>query len=189
MPIYRAAIGFPMDSALPRDVIQMTPHYNGTDPQALANALKANLIANANVGTKPFKVTIYDAKKPPPSYPLATAEQTGTAPGSTTARELALVLSYYAQFNRPTLRGRIYLPLLLLGGGTVPVRPSGSLITAALGWKSVFGAGLPPSTFWCVYSRKTGGDAQVTNVWVDDEWDIVRSRGLRGTTRQTGTLP
>jgi hypothetical protein len=51
------------------------------------------------------------------------------------------------------------------------------------------GAGLPPSTFWVVYSRKTGGDAQVTNVWVDDEWDTVRSRGLRGTVRDLGTLP
>jgi hypothetical protein len=178
-----------MDSALPRDVVQMTPHYNGSDAQALANALKTNLINNANVATKPFKVSIYDAKKAPPSYPLATAEQTGTAPGSTTARELCLCLSYYAVNNRPSLRGRMYIPVTLLGGGTIPVRPSSGLMTSCLGWKSTFGAGLPASTFWTVYSRKLGTDAQVTNVWVDDEWDIQRSRGLRGTTRQVATVP
>jgi hypothetical protein len=189
MPIYRAQIAFPRDSALPRDEMQITPHYNGTDAQLLANSLKANLIANANIGTNPFKIKIYDAKAAPPAYPLATAEQTGSPPGGTSPREIALCLSYYAQFNRPHLRGRLYLHPSWLGGGTIPLRPSDSIMTAAVAWKQVLGAGLPPSTFWCVYSRKTGGDAQVTNVWVDDEWDIMRSRGLRSTKRTLGTLP
>lgn len=189
MPIYHAQISFPADSALPRDEIQYNPHYNGTDAQLLANALKANLIANANVGVAPFKIRVYDAKKAPPSYPLATAEQTGTPIATSAPREVALCLSYYAQFNRPTLRGRIYLFGKHVAATSQNIRPSATHQANALAWKLVFGAGLPPSTFWTVYSRKTGGDAQVTDVWCDDEWDIVRSRGLRSTGRQVGTLP
>jgi hypothetical protein len=189
MPIYRAQISFPEDTALPRDEIQYNPHYNGTDAQLLANALKANLIANANVGTAPFKIKIYDAKKAPPSYPLATAEQTGTPVTNSYPREVAICLSYYAQFNRPHLRGRIYLLPKHVASSANSLRPSGAILTNALAWKSVFGAGLPASTFWTVYSRVTGGDAQVTNVWVDDEWDTMRSRGMRSTSRSVGTLP
>lgn len=189
MGIYHAQITFPMDGTLPRDVITYNPHYNGTDPQLLANALKANLIAQGNVGTAPFKIRIYDAKKAPPSYPLAYAEQTGTPPTNTTPRELALCLSYYAQFNRPTLRGRIYLHPRHVNASITALRPSSTAQQGVVAWKDVFGKGLPPSTFWVVYSRKTGGDAQVTNVWCDDEWDVVRSRGLRGTTRTEGVLP
>lgn len=189
MGIYRAQITMPMDSALPRDECQINPHYNGTDPQLLANALKANLIANANVATAPFTIKVYDALKPPPSYPLATASQTGTPPGSPCPREVAICLSYYAQFNRPHLRGRVYLMPRWIGGGTISIRPSDSHLTAALGWKATLGAGLPPSTFWTVFSPKLGSDAQVTNVWVDDEWDTLRSRGLRSTKRSAGTLP
>lgn len=189
MGIYRANISFLMDGGLPRDECQINPHYNGTDPQLLANSLKANLIANANIGTAGFKIKVYDAKKPPPSYPLATAEQTGSAKSSPCPREVAICLSYYAQFNRPHLRGRLYLMPSWIGGGTISIRPSASHQTAAVAWKDTLGKGLPPSTFWVVYSPTTGGDAQVTNVWVDDEWDTVRSRGLRGTTRTLGVLP
>jgi hypothetical protein len=40
-----------------------------------------------------------------------------------------------------------------------------------------------------VYSRREKVARPVTNYWVDDEWDTVRSRGLRSSTRVTGTLP
>lgn len=189
MPIYRATIAFPMDSALPRDEICINPHYSGTDAQLLANSLKANLIACSYVATAPFKIKVYDATKAPPSYPLATAEQVATPRNSSTPREVALCLSYYAQFNRPTFRGRVYLHPILFGGGAIDVRPSGTQRTNALSWKGVLGTGLPPSTYWGVYSRKTGGMSQITNVWVDDEWDTMRSRGMRSTTRTTATLP
>ena len=189
MSIFRALISFPMDSAFPRDEVTYNPHYNGTDAQALANALKANLIAHGTVGGNPFRVKIYDAKKAPPSYPLAIAEQQGTTPSSSHPRELALCLSYYAQYNRPTFRGRIYLSTHHLGTVTAGLRPTQADRDAALSWKQVFGAGLPPGTFWCVYSKRTTADSQVTNVWVDDEWDIQRRRGLRGTARSEGTVP
>ena len=33
------------------------------------------------------------------------------------------------------------------------------------------------------------GTSPVTNVWVDDEWDTIRSRGLKSTSRVTATVP
>lgn len=185
MAVFRVQMKFPYDGALPRDEIVINPHYNGSDPQQLADALKANLIAYNPITTKPFTIKVYDAKKPPPSYPLATASQTGTAAGSDGPREVAICLSYYAQFNRPRFRGRLYLPASWFTA-VLNVRPTGAVMTGVLGFaSSVLTRTLPAGTFWTVYSPTAGTDAQVTDIWCDDEWDTVRSRGLKGTTRQT----
>ena len=42
---------------------------------------------------------------------------------------------------------------------------------------------------WCVASTVDKVPRDATNYWVDDEWDIIRSRGYRGTTRELGTIP
>ena len=189
MAIYRANITFQYDSGLPRDGITITPHFGGDNPQALADALEVNLKAFAPVAnTVPFKIKVYDAQKPPPNYPLAEAENGTGFVASTSPRELALCLSYYSTWNRPRYRGRLYLPAWWFGA-TSNLRPSAGQITAALGFKSVLTNGLPPSHNWCVYSERNGAFYGVSNCWVDDEWDIVRTRGLRGTTRQTATVP
>lgn len=189
MSIYRAQISFPFDSALPRDLVTINPHFNGNAAQPLADVLKSNLIAHASVGAStPFTVKIYDAKQAPPSYPLAQSTN-GTGYLTTThAREMALCLSYYAQWNRPTFRGRLFIPGQFVGG-TFSLRPTSAQMAEVVSWKAVFTTGLPSGTFWTVYSRKTGLDAKVTNVWCDDEWDVMRSRGLKGTTRTVDVVP
>lgn len=187
--IYRAQISFAVDGVLPADAMTITPHYFGTDAQALADKLKSNLAAFALVGaTKPFKIRIYNAQAPPPSYPLAVAEQTGTPPTSTVPRELALCLSYYSVYNRPRNRGRVYLPMVLVGG-VMGARPTTTQISSALSFKDPLTNGLPPSTNMVVYSRRNDQSYGVDNFWVDDEWDVVRSRGRKPTTRQTATFP
>jgi hypothetical protein len=189
MAIYRAQIGFPVDSVLPKDVVTLNPHYVGDSPQALADGLKANLIANAQIAnTRPFIIKIYDAQKAPPSYPLATATNGTGNSTSAMPREVALCLSFYATWNRPSFRGRLYIPAFFTGG-TLNQRPTTPQITNCLGFKDTFGKSLPSGHFWAVYSPKLDSAAQINNVWVDDEWDTVRSRGLRSTTRQTATLP
>lgn len=189
MSIYRVQIGFPIDSALPRDIVTINPHFTGDDPQGLADRLKANLIANAYVGAAhPFSVKVYDAKKLPPSYPLATATNGSGFIATDKPRELALCLSYFAQWNRPTFRGRLYLPNFMLAGN-LAVRPSPAQQEIVVDFRTVLTSGLPTGTFWCVYSQKMETAAQVTDVWCDDEWDIQRSRGLRGTSRVTATVP
>jgi hypothetical protein len=182
-------MAFPYDSALPKDVVSINPHYNGSDPQQLANALKTNLQGYTPVGPHPFTIKVYDALAPPPSYPLATATQEGTAPSSQCPREIALCLSYFSTYNRPRFRGRLYLPVSWFTS-VVNVRPSGAVITGALDFApSVLTKALPSQTNWVVWSaveKKSQGG--VSDVWVDDEWDTIRSRGLSPTTRQTAKV-
>lgn len=186
--VLRVSMSFNYDSTLPRDVININPHYNSDDPQALVDALKSKLLATSYIVGKPFTIKAYDAKKAPPSYPLATAVNSAAAPSSNLAREVAICLSYFAVFNRPTYRGRLFLPASWFTS-TSSVRPSNAVMTGALGFGDVLGKALPAGMFWTMWSPKKQSDAQVTDVWVDDEWDTVRSRGLRATTRVTAKVP
>lgn len=188
MSVFKVAIAFPADSALPRDEMAITPHFSGDNAQALANALKANLIAFPAVATKPFKIKVYDAQKAPPSYPIATAEQTGTAPATGVPRELSLCLSYYSTWNRKSYRGRLYLPYTLIGGAA-GTRPTTTQQNAVLAFRTVLTTGLPATHNWVVYSRKLNQANGVSDVWCDDEWDVQRSRGLKGTARVTAKVP
>lgn len=189
MATYRAQIGFAFDTALPRDVITINPHYNGDNALALANALKANLIANTNVAQAvPFRIKIYDAKQPPPSYPLADVSNGTGFATSIMPREVSLCLSFYATWNRPSYRGRLFLPAMLIGGG-LALRPTAGQMASALAWRSTFANGLPSGTIWSVYSRKLGITSGINTAWCDDEWDTQRSRGLRPTERVTAAVP
>lgn len=189
--ILLAKISFQLDSTLPKDAVTINPCYNGDDPQALADRLKANLIALAAIGNAvPFTIKVYNAMKEPPNYPLASASN-GTGSAITTImREAALCLSYYSVANRPGQRGRLYIPAFFSGGG-LGLRPSTVQQQNALLWGPAIGKNLPTNTTWAVHSRKhdTSSAAVVTNYYVNDEWDIVRSRGLRETARQLGTVP
>jgi hypothetical protein len=185
----RANIAFAFDSGLPRDVMTITPHYETDDPQALINVLRNNIVAGAQGGaTNVFNIKAYDAKKAPPNYPLAeTSHGTGYL-DSHFPRELALCLSYSADFNRPSLRGRLYIPMALIGGGTA-LRPTPEQQALVTNWADMLTGSLPTGSFWVVYSKTHQTSAQVTNAWCDDEWDIVRSRGLRGSSRHEVTVP
>ena len=182
MSVYRAQIALQLDTEFPRDAMTINPHYEGSNPQAIANALKTKLLAHPNVGAvQPFHIKIYDAEKPPPSYPLAAADNAVPTRPSGAPRELAMCLSYYSGFNRPRLRGRLFIPGTLLGG-TPQTRPSLAQQNAAMAWADVFNIG-SNTGIWVVWSRTEKLGSVVTNVWVDDEWDCVRSRGLDPTSR------
>lgn len=188
--ICKALIEFPQDSALPRDKLAITPHFLAADATALANKLKSNMTAFPQIGaTRAFNIKIYDATKPKPNYPLATASQAGTTPNSTTARELALCLSYYATVNRPRHRGRLYIPVTMLGLSTIGARPTGPQMDNTLLWRGIFDLAAPGTMYWVVYSTVDKAYYPVTHCWVDDEWDIIRSRGMRGTTRVLAAAP
>jgi hypothetical protein len=180
---YRAQISFQNDSALPRDAVTINPHYNSGNAQALADQLKANLLAAASIGpTWPFTIKIYDAEQPPPSYPLYTTTNGTGFKNTTVPRELALCLSYYATVNRPRWRGRLYIPLCLVGGGQA-LRPTSTQMNSALAFRTILTSALPEGTYMEVWSPTSKQGHGVTNWWVDDEWDIIRSRGLKSTTR------
>lgn len=186
MATYRASLIFPSDSALPRDAVTVNPHFEGSDPEALAQALSTNILTWPQLASHPHTVKIYDALKAPPSYPLATRVVAGTPQASAAPREVALCISYFASYNRPRTRGRLFLPASWLTS-VVNVRPSGATMTSALEWAlAVLKPGMPSNTTWVVYSpTEKRSQGRVTDIWCDDEWDTVRSRGMKATTRQS----
>lgn len=189
MPIYRVSMSFPYDTALPKDAITVNPHFNANDASALLAALKANLIAYNPVTTHPFTLKAYVAGQPAPNYPVATASQTGTPPSSSCPREIALCLSYYSTYNRPRFRGRLYLPASWFTS-VVNVRPSGAIIDGVLNFATaVLTKSLPAQANWVMWSDRDGkSQGGVSDIWCDDEWDTIRSRGLSSTMRTTAKV-
>ena len=122
------------------------------------------------------------AKNDPPE-----ARSSGTyggTPQGVGPREVALCLSYYADVNIPRRRGRMYLgpwPAAQMQErpGEVPTGQLGLLATRLSGLGGV-------NVQWVQYSPTTGEFHNVTNFWIDDEWDTIRSRGLKATTRALG---
>jgi hypothetical protein len=191
MATYRASIALQYDSALPRDAMTINPHFNGSDPQALATALSTNLKAFTPTAIHPWTIKIYDATKAPPSYPLAQLTQSGTPPNSGIPREIALCLSYYTTYNRPRYRGRLFFPASWFTATAANVRPGDTVLQAAIdAAKALFGVGMPAQTNWVVFSKtenkSMGG---VSDVWCDDEWDTMRSRGMKPTKRVSASFP
>lgn len=195
--IARCVVSTYLDSTEPSDAIQITPHYRLTDGAEPAVTTFATALMNAWNGFLPvavrngwIKVAVYDAQKTTkPNYPITEVEmRKDTFATSTANRETALTLSYYASFNRPRSRGRLYIPAFFSG-----FTPSGA--QAALNMRqqiSALGpilAGVTPSTAdWVVYSRVNNEALSVTNTWVDDAWDTIRSRGKRATARTLGVI-
>lgn len=190
MPIWRLQTEFSADSTLPRDVLTITPHFDDggalTDPQGLCDDLAAALDTWVGTGERQIKVTAYDAQGTKPVYPQGEAiVNVGVAPASACMREVALCLSFYSQRNIPRQRGRLYIPapLWTVASG-LTVRPSGPQRQQVMGLGPIFEQLGGVDVDWVVYSRADNDAYPVTNYWVDDEWDVVRSRGLRSTTRE-----
>lgn len=185
------------DTALPRDVMIITPHFNvssGTpDPDTLAGLINDKMAAWLTVAA-PVTTKIYATSGPPPHHPLAnkTKNPAGAPIVSSAPREIALCLSYYSLFNSPGDRGRLYIPLAWITkatGGGVPLsmRPAGShqssvMLLVTDMFKSLTTAGAQ----WGFWSTSDNAFKAVTNYYVDDEWDTVRKRGLRPTGRVAG---
>lgn len=194
--IVKAVISTWVDSTEPTDAIQITPHYRLTDGAEPAATTFANALLDAWTAYLPVtyrtaqrRVSIYNAQAPAPNYPITeVTRDKDSVKVSSTNRETALCLSYYASFNRPRYRGRLYVPCMFTG-----LTPSGASADVTIRAKVLaLGtalAGVTPSTAdWVVYSRVLNAATNVTNVWVDDSWDTVRSRNKRSTARTEGTI-
>lgn len=188
MAIYRAQISFPFDTAFPRDAVSINPHFFGNNADALADALVNNVQAITEVGaSRSFTIKIYDAQQPPPNHPLETRINGTGFSTSAKPREIAVCLSYYSTWNRPRYRGRLYIPGQFVSG-SFDLRPSGAQRVIVGNWATALSQNLPASHNWVVYSRTNDAAYGVSDWWVDDEWDIQRSRGLRPTDRLVGTI-
>ena len=191
MAILRLQCEFMYDSAFPRDRMVINPHFRDDDvttsPQDMCNDLAAALVTWGG-STGEVRVTSYDAQGTIPVFPQGDAERgQGVAPTSTTNREVALCLSYYSEVNRPRYRGRLYLPCYAMGMSTAGARPALTAQTKASELVPILADLGGTEVDWCVWSRRDAVARPVTNWWVDNAFDVVRSRGLRATSRLEGT--
>jgi len=158
------------------------------DANALADDA-ATLWATARDWPAPFdtmRVRIYNMADDEPREPVADRTKPITTFGNCGPREVAVCLSYYADRNLPRRRGRLFI-----GPWTesvmkeqVPATQRTQLQNLANGISGLGGINVQ----WVQYSPRTGEFHNVTDWWVDDEWDTVRSRGKRATTRLKGTV-
>lgn len=200
MPTHiKATIAWKPDSALPRDAMVCTAHFRHTavddvsiDYGTLATDLR-NLLSptwvKAGVETE---VKLYNMGDTTPRPVRGRAVINEGLHGETQQpREIALCLSYYAGRNLPRQRGRMYLPVALMSTGATGLgnRPAQTWRDSALSLVTNVNKSFPDlggvNVQWCVYSPTDGELRTVTNAYVDDEWDTVRARGLRATTRTT----
>jgi hypothetical protein len=115
--------------------------------------------------------------------------------------ELAVCLSFYAVQNIPRRRGRIYMgPIAAAKTGAD--RPDSALQNEVLGYATSFSALGGANIDWVILSLvdsvangwnpRTGDGTpivhQVTNAWVDNEWDVQRRRGYKSNTRVTASV-
>lgn len=184
------------DTMLPRDRLVNTLHFEtqfdplnpfSTDWNQLCQDLAEVYDTHWQNGTnREIVVKAYNDEGPQPHYPIG--EHTmheGGAPASNLPREVALCLSFYADRNIPRHRGRIYLPLCTAGVSSPDVRPGGAIMDKALAMAGHFSDLGGSNVNWQVYSPTDATGRTVTHAWVDNEWDTMRSRGMRATDRVT----
>lgn len=192
MPVWRLQCSWQADSPFPRDRIVITPHFNdsglGTDPQQLCDDLADALKLWAGARGE-LTVKAYDAQGTPPVFPQGEAHRdVNTVGTSAYPRELAVCLSFYADRNLPRQRGRLYIsPTLYFTGTVLGVRPAGTLQSRVADLVPIFSSLGGVDVDWAVYSRREDVARKVTHWWVDNEWDVQRSRGLRPDDRLQGS--
>jgi len=191
MPRYTMQCSAEVDTALPRDAVVNTLHFDdagiASDPASLcADLAEAWELGWWTNGIMKLTVRAYEVGSSGPPVAEHVRNPSADIFTSSHPREVALCLSYYGGQNVARRRGRLYLSPCRVPGN-IGVRPSAALMAQALALGDRF-AGLGGADVdWVLYSPTTGLHHDVTNTWVDDEWDTVRSRGLRSTTRVQGT--
>jgi hypothetical protein len=196
MGLLIAQISQSYDTTLPRDrfvnVLWFDKNSPGIleplDADGLASDL-ANLYHDNRQASCETRVKFYNADDPKPRPVIGQAVVgEGLSPSYGRPREIALCLSFYADRNLPKRRGRIYLPVSNGPFPNIGVRPTDAQMQPALdlatGLSDLGGADID----WCVHSVVDQQHYKVTNAWVDDEWDTMRSRGLRATRRLSASV-
>lgn len=197
MPQYLFQMSREPSSNLARDRIVTTFHID-TDLDSITPDMEAgpNIAVDAAtlfvetlpgiVGFTGWTCRAYQHGQPKGSPPVLTEFwPTQGTPAAGGPREVALCLSYFADRNIPRRRGRMYIGPW---ASNLSERPAADRL-AMLGTLAEGISGLGgPNVQWVQYSPTTGEFHNVTDYFIDDEWDTIRSRGLRPTSRRTGTV-
>jgi len=193
-----AQVSVPVVDALPRNRVVITPCFrhstefgllSGPDFDSLADDL-ANGFWTWAGSPGEVRVKLYNLAGQPPHDPVANrVVHEGVIATYDMPRELSICLSFSGGPNRPWNRGRLYLPAKWSGvtSGSIGLRPTTTQMAKAGALVSTL-AGLGGANVdWIVWSRKLAAATRVERWFVDDEWDIQRRRGMKPTTRSSGT--
>jgi hypothetical protein len=192
MAVYKFTIAMAVDSMLPRDYMTNTIHMEHVGGIALDTDLDGVCddlvdLYQYQIGGTPHEVRCkaYDMSAPP-NYPLANVvKSAGTPYTSSLPREIAICLSFARNKSNPRERGRIYIPACFgaVAGLGIAQRPGSTARTNVLKYYSEANHSFPDigGIDWKfgVWSPTNNAFYQTTQAWVDDEYDTVRSRGLR----------
>lgn len=196
MTTYAFQISMPVTDTLPRNRFSNTIHLDHvagivqpTDLEAMCADIVELYATKYQNATKEIVCKAYDTDAVP-NYPRAAVSvNAGQAWATDSPREIALCLSYSGEYKgNKNERGRIYLFAPLYTSGSVnSLRPNAAWLSWALSWYEASNESFPDlgGIDWKfgVYSSTLKKFTQTTQAWVNDEWDIVRKRGLRETTR------
>jgi hypothetical protein len=192
MATYKVQVACALDTILPRDRIVNTFHLDDhgvtSDPTGLAEDT-AGIFETLYGSAREIDVRVYPTGAAP-NYPVGQyVRQLGQAGAATTGpREVAVCLSYYGERNLPRTRGRMYICVaagqnLSMSGNRPNAFTRDQVIAVADGIAGLGG----PDVDWIYWSKLTGEHGPVKHAYVDDEWDVVRKRGLRPSTRTAKT--
>jgi hypothetical protein len=160
-----------------------------TDYQTLANDLRD--IYAGQVWTTGCKIEVRAYNMADPSPRPERAYSTVTRSGGTldAPGQLALCLSYYSERNLPRQRGRIYIGPWLSPKKRPLATDRAALITFGQALAGLGGANVDWS-IWSPTKEAAGQDPSmsISDIWVDDSWDVVRSRQLASSTRSTAHI-
>lgn len=212
MPLLRAKISIPRDTALPEDVSTNTlyfstgeaPPYTAARAAIMAElttfygAIDANL---SSVNASPATVTWYDMAEQTPRVPIGsnTIALTPATVGGEYPEEVACVLSYSGTVasgeNRARRRGRIYIgPIAGIGvvtGGRVLISPGTITLFTGAANALLTASNAAAGWSWVVFSPTNfalnqGEGTWYTEVvrgWMDNAFDTQRRRGPAATAR------
>jgi hypothetical protein len=200
MPRYRALVSTYKPAEQPRDRITNSLYFDdrgfNTNALTLATDL-ANIFGTYRTlptGWTNVNVRLYDMAEPTPREIQAEFTKTNatTSVDAVGPREVACCLSFHGDRNLPRQRGRIYLGPWW--AAQCQERPGAAMIANIMALKTSLANLGGIDVEWCVYSpTRSIGQAvpvfeQVQGGWIDDEWDTVRSRGLKAIGRNPWTM-
>lgn len=198
MALYRAQVTIPMDTGLPEDAATNTLYFDADTIGALDDvhtALNAFYVAidglySSLVDGTEVRCDYYQLSDPEPRAPVkSNGFTTLTTDSSASPPEVSLVLSYQGArisgLPQARRRGRIYIGPL---GGGLTDRPNeiGQINPLVAAADTLLAASAAAATWtWAQYSPTNGTGIDVTDGWVDNEWDTQRRRGRVATSRTT----
>lgn len=154
------------------------------DYNVLAADLGTIYMARSWCAGMQVQVRAYNMDDPKPRAERAYYVNLAGGTAKNVPRQIAVALSYYADRNLPRRRGRIFTGPWTLDEKYVPNSMIAELNTFRQALAGLGGLNVD----WSVYSPTDNDHYRISNAWVDNSWDVIRSRKLRATGRTMWTL-